>query len=259
MQLDGAVNVRDLGGLPTADGWTTAYGRVLRADNLQGLSPADVRRLVDDFGLRTVIDLRTGVEVDKEGPGPLTAEPLVVHRHLSLFPEGGRTTDVEADVLLPWQREWGDRGVEENPSVRFYLSYLRDRPDSVVSALRAMTVPDGPGRTGSAIVHCAAGKDRTGVVVAIALAAVGVPLGAIVEDYVATGDRLDLVLARLMASPTYAPDLDGSPADVHRPRPETMRRFFAVLEERSGGPLGWLASAGFGPDEVIALRDRLVD
>jgi hypothetical protein len=122
-----------------------------------------------------------------------------------------------------------------------------------------MTAPDGPDGSGSAIVHCAAGKDRTGVVVAIALAAVGVPLDAIVEDYVATGDRLDLVLARLMASPTYAPDLDGSPADVHRPRPETMRRFFAVLEERSGGPLGWLASAGFGPGEMAALRARLVD
>jgi protein tyrosine/serine phosphatase len=258
VRLDGAVNVRDLGGLPTADGRTTAYGKVLRSDNLQGLTPWDVRRLVDDLAVRTVIDLRTGVEVDKEGPGPLTAEPLVVHRHLSLFPEGGRTTDVEADVLLPWQREWNVAGEEDNPGVRYYLSYLKERPDSVVSALRAMTAPDGPDGSGSAIVHCAAGKDRTGVVVAIALSAVGVARDAVIGDYVATGDRLDLVLARLRASPTYAPDLDGSPADVHRPRPETLRRFLDVIDERSGGPLGWLASAGFGTDEVAALRSRLV-
>ena len=254
--LDGAVNARDLGGLPTDDGRTTAYRRVIRSDNLQGLTPADVRRLVDDLGVRTVVDLRTGVEVDKEGPGPLTAEPRVVIRHHSLFPEGGRTTDVEADVLLPWQREWrGDGEEEENPSVRFYLNYLRDRPDSVVSALRAMSAPDDGGAT---IVHCAAGKDRTGVVVALALTAVGVPREAVVEDYVATGDRLGLVLDRLKASPTYASDLDGSPADVHRPRPETLRRFFEVLDQGSGGPLGWLRTAGFGPDEVADLRARLV-
>lgn len=253
MALDGAVNVRDLGGLPTEDGGTTAYRRVFRSDNLQGLSAADVRLLVGELGVRTVVDLRTGVEVDKEGPGPLTAEPGIEHLHLSLFPEGGRTTDVEADVLLPWQREWGRQGNDEEdiPSVRFYLNYLRDRPDSVVSALDAMAAGDG-----AAIVHCAAGKDRTGVVVALALSAVGVPRDAIVEDYVATGDRLDLVLGRLRASSTYAPDLDSSPADVHRPRPETMRRFLAVLDERHGGPLGWLRSAGYTGQD--ALRARLV-
>lgn len=252
--LDGAVNVRDLGGLPVSGGGTTAYGRVLRADNLQGLTAADVRRLVDELGLRTVVDLRTGVEVDKEGPGPLTAEPLVEHRHLSLFPEGGRTTDVEADVLLPWQREWGRAEREENPSVGYYLNYLRDRPDSVVGALRAMAEPAG----GTVIVHCAAGKDRTGVVVAIALAAIGVPLDAVVEDYVATGDRLEQVLDRLRSSPTYAADLDGSPAYVHQPRPETLLRFFELLDSRSGGAVGWLADAGFDAADVAALQARLV-
>jgi protein-tyrosine phosphatase len=260
--LDGAVNVRDLGGVPTADGRVTATGRVLRADNLQGLTPADVRRLVDDLRLRTVVDLRTGVEVGKEGPGPLVGEPLVVHRNLSLFPEGGRMTDVDADALLPWQREGdraGDDECPDNPAVSYYLNYLRDRPDSVVAALRAMTAPDGPGGSGSAIVHCAAGKDRTGVVVALALSAVGVPRDAVVEDYLATGDRLAAVLERLRSSPTYAPDLDRLPDDAHRPRAVTLERFLAVLDARSGGPLGWLTSAGFGPDEVSALRDRLVD
>lgn len=259
--LDGAVNVRDLGGLPTTDGRVTAFGRVLRSDNLQGLTPRDVRRLVDDLRLRTVIDLRTGVEVGKEGPGPLDREPLVVHRHLSLFPEGGRMTDVDADALLPWQRQWGKAGIEEhrdNPSVGYYLNYLRDRPDSVVAALRAITTPDGPDGSSSAIVHCAAGKDRTGVVVALALSAVGVPRELVIADYLATGDRLEAVLNRLRASPTYAPDLDGLPVDVHRPRAATMERFLQLLDERSGGPVGWLASAGFGSDGVAGLRDRLV-
>lgn len=256
--LQGAVNVRDLGGLPTDGGGHTVAGRLLRADNLQGLTPDDVRRLVDDIGVRTVVDLRTTVEVDKEGPGPLTAEPQVTHRHLSLYPESGRMTDVDADTVLPWQTDSGRARAADpdadNPTIGFYLAYLRHRPDSVVEAVRTMAAPGG-----AVVVHCAAGKDRTGVVVALALSAAGVSREAIVADYVATGDRLDQVLARLIASPTYAADLDGKPSDVHRPRAQTMRRFLELLDERSGGPVGWLASAGFGPDEVAALRSRLVD
>lgn len=265
VRLDGAANVRDLGGLPTEDGGTTRPGRVLRADNLQGLSTADVRRLVDDLTVRTVIDLRTTVEVEKEGPGPLTREPLVVHRHCSLFPEGGRMTDVDADALLPWQTD-GQRAAAGGEtqladttatglSIGYYLGYLRDRPDSVVAALRAMAEPDGGG---AALVHCAAGKDRTGVVVAVALAAAGVTRDAIVADYVATADVLDAILTRLRDSPTYAADLDDRPPDAHRPRAATMERFLRTLDERAGGPLGWLAQAGFGPDDVARLRTRLL-
>jgi protein-tyrosine phosphatase len=262
VRLDGAVNVRDLGGLPTADGGTTARGRAFRADNLQGLSDADVRRLVGPLGVRTVIDLRTSVEVEREGPGPLTREPSVVHRHCSLFLEGGRMTDVDADTLLPWQigeRELPADEVDDealNPSVRYYLGYLRDRPDSVVEALRRLAEPDGGG---TAIVHCAAGKDRTGVVVALALAAADVTRDAIVEDYVATGEMLDAILDRLRRSPTYAGDLDDRPVDTHRPRPSTMQRFLEILDERYGGPLGWLEKAGFGADDFAAVRARLRD
>jgi len=257
VRLDGAVNVRDLGGLPTADGGTTALGRAYRADDLQALTQADVRRLVDQLHVRTVVDLRTSIEVKREGPGPLTHEPAVVHRHCSLFPEGGRMTDVDADTLLPWHT--GDTAPPDtaealHPSIRYYLGYLRDRPDSVVEALRALAEPD---RNGAAIVHCAAGKDRTGVVVALALAAAGVTRAAIVEDYVATGDVLDAILDKLRRSATYAADLDNRPADTHRPRAWTMQRFLATLDEQHGGPLGWLDEAGFGANDVATLRARL--
>jgi protein-tyrosine phosphatase len=186
IDLAGAANVRDLGGLPTETGERTRTRRVLRSDNLQTLTPADVRLLIDDVGLRTVIDLRTTVEVEKEGPGPLTREPRVRHQHCSLFPEGGWMTDVDADALLPWQSD--ARPVEEfsadatpaeiaaSLSVSYYLGYLRDRPDSVVAALRLMADP----ANGVSIVHCAAGKDRTGVVVALALTVAGVTREAII-------------------------------------------------------------------------------
>src|SRR3954464_3797409 len=206
LDLEGAVNVRDLGGLEVAGGGRTAPGVLLRSDNLQGLTGRDVDRLLHGHGVRVVVDLRTVAEVELEGPGPLARDERVDIRHRSLFPEAGERTDVAADGLLPWQGRPLGGDPAESPAVRAYLGYLRDRPDSIVAALRDVAEADG-----AAVVHCAAGKDRTGVVCAVALAAVGVAREAIVADYVATGDRLGPLLARLRASPTYAADLDGRP------------------------------------------------
>ncbi|POM22506.1 Tyrosine-protein phosphatase precursor [Actinomadura rubteroloni] len=256
--LDGAVNVRDLGGLPTADGRTTRRGRVLRSDNLQDLTVADVRLLLDDYGLKNVIDLRSDTEVRLEGPGPLARTPSVTLHHLSLFAEGGRNTDVAADTVdldrvLPWQHRDDHGGPEQDRSIAHYLGYLDDRADNIVAALRVMTRADG-----SAIVHCAAGKDRTGVVCAFALEAVGVHREAVVADYVATGDRLDRILGRLRGSTTYAADLDSRPSDTHRPHAEIMEKFLARVDESFGGPLGWLARNGWTDEDTAALVDRLV-
>ncbi|MEV6983348.1 tyrosine-protein phosphatase [Sphaerisporangium sp. NPDC051017] len=267
--LDGAVNVRDLGGLPTEDGRTTQFGRVLRSDNLQGLTEADVRKLVGEMKLRDVIDLRSNAEVALEGPGPLTRVPEVGIHHLTLFAEGGRHTDVEADTgdladdtrrrrridgdrVLPWQGK-REHDLAEVRVIGFYHAYLRDRPDSVLAALRVLARGDG-----AAIVHCAAGKDRTGVVSALALSVAGVAREAIVADYAATGDRLEPLLARLRASSTYRDDLDAQPAENHLPRPEYMEYFLGVLDETYGGPLGWLERNGWTPDDAAALRVRLL-
>src|SRR3954454_13108257 len=92
--LDGAVNVRDVGGMPTGDGAVTAEKRLLRADNLQGLTDPDVSRLVQEFGLTRVIDLRSVAEVTSEGPGPLAAVGSVEHRHHSVIP-------AEDDLVRP--------------------------------------------------------------------------------------------------------------------------------------------------------------
>ncbi len=252
IHLEGAVNVRDLGGLP-ADGGRTAAGVLLRADNLQGLSADDVERLVGEHDVRLVVDLRTGVEVEQEGPGPLVTDGRVEIRHRSLYPEVGERTDVSVDTLLPWQGRALHGDPDETPAVRSYLGYLRDRPDSVVAALRDVAHGDG-----AAVVHCAAGKDRTGMVCALALETAGVPREAIVADYVATAERIEPLVARLRASSTYADDLHGRTVDSHRPRPETMTRVLRLLDERHDGARGWLRAHGFGGDEQDALRARLV-
>jgi protein-tyrosine phosphatase len=251
--LDGAANVRDLGGLEVESGGRTASGVLLRADNLQGLSEQDVARLVDGIGVRVVVDLRTGAEVALEGPGPLVADGRVEIRHRSLYPEAGRRTDVTADGLLPWQQRPLEGHEGETPAVRAYLSYLRDRPDSIVDALRDIAHGDG-----ATVVHCAAGKDRTGVVCAFALESVGAERAAIVADYVATGERLLVLLARLRSSPTYADDLDGSLDESHRPRAETIERVLELVDQRHGGAPAWLERHGFGDEDQAALRERLV-
>jgi protein-tyrosine phosphatase len=252
IDLDGAVNMRDLGGLATDDGRRTAPGALLRSDNLQDLSPADVATLVDGMGLTTVVDLRSSAEAESEGPGPLDAVPSVTRLHLSVLPEVGRRTDVVADALLLRRAQDHDR-YPDDAMCGHYLGYLEDRPESVTGALRA--IAEAPG---AAIVHCAAGKDRTGVVVALALTAVGVPADTVVADYAATDEKIEAILRRLMRSRTYEGDLKGSAIDRHRPRPETMKAFLAQVQARYGGVTQWLADHRFGEQDLRRLRAKLV-
>ena len=105
-----------------------------------------------------------------------------------------------------------------DPTCGHYLGYLEDRPDQVVGAVRSIARDEGV-----ALVHCAAGKDRTGVVVALALSAAGVRPEAVVADYAASGERIEAILSRLRRSPTYARDIDSSPPAAHQVRPKRCR------------------------------------
>jgi protein-tyrosine phosphatase len=252
IELDGVVNARDLGGLPAGDGRRTARSRLLRSDNLQDLSPADITRLVDDIGLTTVIDLRSSAEVESEGPSPLDRVAGVEHVHLSVLPEVGKRTDVVAEALL-LKRERDASRYPDDVMCGHYLGYLEDRPESVASAVRA--VLDAPG---AALVHCAAGKDRTGVVIALTLSAVGVPAEEVIADYAATDERIEAILRRLMGSRTYEEDLKKGTIDRHRPRAETMKAFLEQAQVRYGGVTQWLADHGFGEDDQQRLRAKLV-
>jgi protein-tyrosine phosphatase len=256
IDLEGAANARDVGGIPLRDGGFVAAGRLLRSDNLQDLSPADVEHLVGDHGLRSVIDLRTGVEVRLEGPGPLLSDDRVVVAHHSLYPEAGEHTDVvEADTIVPWMAaDYGADLPGETPTVQTYMGYLNHRPDSIVAALRTIAEPhDG----GSALVHCAAGKDRTGLVVALALEVAGAPRDAVVADYAVTGERIEAIVARLASSATYADDVSGHDPSRHAPRPASMARVLEILDERHGSPAGWLRENGLEDEALEVLQVRL--
>jgi protein-tyrosine phosphatase len=239
--LDGAVNAR-----------VVVPGVLLRADNLQSLSARDVRLLVDEERLEVVVDLRSDVEVELEGPGPLTAEVAVRIEHRSLYPDSGGNTDLEADTIRPWGTHDEHEAPDEPPVVQAYMSYLRRRPDSVVGTVRTIA------RAGGAVlVHCAAGKDRTGVLVALALDAAGIDRETIVGDYLATEQRIDAIVARLVGSSTYRAELEGHDPQQHAPVVGTMERVLGLVDERFGGSAAWLAAHGLGDQDLERLRRRL--
>jgi protein-tyrosine phosphatase len=283
IELEGAVNVRDVGGLPTVDGRTTKAGVLLRADNLQGLTGADVRWLVDELGLRTVLDLRSHGEAHLEGPTPLEGTAVTTHR-LSLIPEWDgepdtpetdrgdvqkavdlaivdherpqAATDEQVERALPTLSDFQARArrrTDPTDLTEHYVGYVEQAGANIGRALTLLA--EGGGTT---LVHCAAGKDRTGVVVALALSLVGVARGAIVADYLRSAERADRILARLQATSTYGPSLAGVPVADVTPRAASMEGFLAHVDRAYGGAHGLAMALGVPEETVARLGVRLV-
>jgi hypothetical protein len=240
LRLEGLDNVRDVGGLPLEDGGTTRRGMLLRSASLHHLTPPDVTHLVDVFGLRLVIDLRTNREIERDGPTPV-ARAGVRTVALSFIPED--------DEPLPATDETTD------PLLRTYLGYLVDRTENVVEAVRLLGAPDA----GPSLVHCAAGKDRTGVLVALVLDAVGVRREAVIEDYALSAENVEALFRRWTAvNGREMPD-DLGP---YLPRAEVIATVLARLDEEHGrggrdGAAGWLRANGLDDASLQRLRARL--
>lgn len=237
LQFDGLSNARDIGGLPLVGGGHVRPGVLLRTEALEYLSPGDVRRLLEVYGVRQVLDLRTDDERVRYGRGELFTAGVQTHL-LSFIPEEGRALpEIDEDL---------------DPMVRNYLAYLDDRGTNVVDGVRRVARLD----EGATIVHCAAGKDRTGVLVALVESVAGVPRDDVVDDYALSAIRIEEMFRRWT---TAAGDQMPEDAEIdrHRPRPEVMRRFLEVLDERHGGPVAWLQANGLTDAERDRLRGRL--
>ena len=261
IDLEGLANLRDVGGIPTVDGGSIAAGRLLRSDNLQTLTPGDVAELLR-LGLTDVIDLRSDFEAENEGPGPLTEVPQVqIHQH-SLFREwregvGEDKPDERPEVVPEEALPWIDLAPSvrtEHPVASHYLSYLSDRPDSVVTALRKIASAEG-----AALVHCAAGKDRTGTIVALALLLVGADPEAVVADYAASSERMQAILDRLLVTETYGDNLRDRPLSSHLTYPETMQAFLDYVDREYGGVPGLMEQLGWTDADTRQLRSKLRD
>jgi protein-tyrosine phosphatase len=223
-ELEGTVNTRDVGGLPARDGMVVRPGRLLRSDSVHAVTPVDVIQLTEHYGLRTVLDLRTQRESDLDGVGPLAAAGV---RRLDAPFVNGRALNPVKDTSKP-----------------AYLDYRTLTAIAADSLAQSLTALSEPGAL-PALVHCSAGKDRTGIVVALVLDLIGVDREAIIADYLATADRLEEVLARTAALPSR---LDN-PIDPrsHLLNAEAIQEVFDLVDA-AGGSGAWLFASGAPAD-----------
>ncbi len=135
-----------------------------------------------------------------------------------------------------------------------YTGYLQDAGPNVGRALRVLADP----ASGTSLVHCAAGKDRTGVVVALALSLVGVTREAVVADYVRSAERVEDILRRLRDTTAYGPGLAGVTAAQTAPVASSMEGFLDAVDRDYGGPHGLAAALGVDEETVARLGARLV-
>ena len=243
MSVEGSSNVRDLGGLPLVDGGQTVFGVFYRSDTVQEWTEADSQAW-RDRRLGLVVDLRTPREAEQEGRGPLVDAGEVRYLNAPLLPDEAFVRGEDDLVVADDTRD---------ARVARYLDYLSGEGGrNLVRAVEALAAADEP-----ALFHCAAGKDRTGVLAAFLLEVAGVEREAVVEDYALTMERLDAVVARLARLPTYARDMADRDRSHHLAEPGTMQGLLAALDARHGGARAWLLEHGVGEDTVGRLAARL--
>ena len=240
---EGALNFREVGGLPAADGRRLRRGLLYRSGTPQLMPEAAARRMGHELGIQLVVDLRQIQEAAREGQGGLAA---VKHRRLSapFFVAAAQ----QAGSAVPAFRE-------TDPLVPHYVGYLQSSQESVLAMFRALANPEA----GPALLHCTAGKDRTGAAMMMLLDAIGVERSCIVADYVAGADEIAAVFETLASLPSYGERLAAMPAEAKNTVPDTAKRYLAALDEQFGGIRGWLRDAGLGDNELAALHDRLTE
>ncbi|SFS67283.1 tyrosine-protein phosphatase [Saccharopolyspora flava] len=234
MALDELVNLRDLGGQPTGTGALTRPGVVYRSDAPR-LGDRDPGGL-PGWPPRVVVDLREAAETRDEHP---MAPASLVHRVRVL--EGLDKPDED------------DESVHELTTL--YQGMLLGAPTKLVEVFRHVLEADGP-----ALVHCAAGKDRTGVVSAVLLSAAGVRPDAIIADYVRTDENMLRVLQRLEELPELPPGVDEEAvAELMATPTQAIERVLEVFDEHPDAAAGWLAGHGVTDDELHRWREKFLE
>ena len=236
--LEGAFNFRDLGGYAAGGRARSRWGAVYRSDALHHLSPSDLRTL-EALGVNRVIDLRSPTEIASTGRGSL-GEGQVEYLTASVIPTAGSEA-----TGAPSSDNLAER----------YMWYLEIGGDAIAESIEILAASHG----GAVVFHCAAGKDRTGVVAALLLEVLGVSHDDIVADYALTDHALPSILARLAQDPVHAAAMSQIPDSRRMVRPEVMRGFLQLLDERCGGARPWSEKAGVRPRSVDMLRSRLLD
>ena len=225
------LNARDLGGLPALGG-ATRFGAVVRTDGHGRLMDAGRSALVA-YGVRTIIDLRSVAEA-RGSPSPLRDHEG--YRNLPFIDDGGLAQLARYDT-----------------AAESYLWQLESQAARVAAVLGA--IAEAP--AGGVLVHCFAGKDRTGLVAALLLTVAGVAPEVVAADYGLSEEALAGMLEEALAA---EPDA-GRRARLRRmfaAPPGAVERLLADLDARYGGVEGYLERAGVDGGARDALRRRLL-
>jgi protein-tyrosine phosphatase len=245
--LDGPANFRDLGGYETHHGAFVRSGRVFRSDSLSFMTEEDVRHVTEELGLRTVIDLRAGQEVEQFTHGPLESLPITVW-HLPIVDET-RREDEEHD-----KNAWANG--EVIPLDELYLLMLNRFGHRFAAVLEIIAAGD----TQPVVFHCAAGKDRTGLVAMLVLGLLGVDPEIIAADYALTDSRMPILLERHQARAAVE---EGAVAEVAQQRwavdATAMRAVIDKLVAAHGSVEGYVLAQGLSPDAIVRLRASLLE
>ena len=240
LELEGAYNVRDLGGYETVDGRSSRWRRFLRADSLHRLSPASQAKLVD-YGVRTAVDLRRTDETEVE-PNVFVGSAEVAYYHKNMI--GDSLVDPTGAMAYPER------------AVSFYPLILDERLDQIGETLAILAAPD----SGTALFHCAGGQDRTGLIAALLLGVAGVPAQTIAEDYTLTAEYI-VDRYRGPDAPTEVDPADYT-VEAYRQRncmPEVMLLTLDHLDQRYGGVEGYVRAAGLSDRQIGDLRRSFVE
>jgi hypothetical protein len=243
LSWDGCLNVRDLGGHPVGGGGATRFGRVVRADSVRKLSDDGWEALVA-YGIRTVVDLRLPAERDEDPPDDLPVE--VVHAPFVRDREQAEWDEIHAIGAAA-----GDDHVAGTRDV--YLALLASSGEEVAAALTAVAAaPEG-----GVLVHCHAGKDRTGLLTALLLDLAGAERRSIAYDYALSGKMLAQMLADWVDEAPDEPErarrtrLSATPAAA-------MLDVLAELDTRYGGSRRFLLEGGAAGADLDRAAARLL-
>jgi protein-tyrosine phosphatase len=238
--LEGAHNIRDLGGLETRHNSRTVSGRFLRADSLHDLSVGAQMMLLES-GLKTVIDLRSPKELERH-PNPFANHEEVQYLNVSLFGSLLRGQDQNAEAIT--------QSLEG-----IYIGALEHCYSEIRSVLETMAQADG-----LTLFHCAAGKDRTGIIAALLLANAEVSDETIAEDYALTEELAKSMLERLLDEGVNDGMERESYAKLLTAQASTMHATLGYLEGRFGGVSNYLKTGlGLEAKTVETLRTKLLE
>lgn len=244
--LERGHNMRDLGGYVTGDGRTIGWGRLYRAGSLSTLSPTDLATF-DALGIRTVIDLRSEREVAERGVFDVAGYPVAFH-HLPVIDATWQETEVP-------EFDESEDGIVEF-LVWAYRSMLAEGGDRFAHAIGLLAVPGNL----PAVFHCAAGKDRTGLLAALVLGGLGVDDEAIALDYGLSEGAMQAMLEwASVHDPERVALMSQMPAAMLAARPAAMREILAGLRDDHGSVAGYLTSIGVSTAMLAALASALDD